>query len=129
MKPKIYAYYESIQTRNQNEEFSCANIWKESWEKYGWEPVMLNSSHSKGSSLQQKLISRILKAVPHLSLEDQNNLQRLIVRFSRWCALHAARGGWMSDYDVVNIGFTPEDAEKMASTDSLIVLEIGRAHV
>jgi hypothetical protein len=129
MKPKIYAYYESIQTRNQQEEFACAHIWKESWEKHGWEPVMLNNSHSKGSALQQKLIAKILKATPLLSLEDQNNLQRLMVRFSRWCALHAARGGWLSDYDVVNVGFTPEDAEKMASADSLIIIGDPRAYL
>jgi hypothetical protein len=129
MKPKIYAYYESIQTRNQPEEFACANIWKESWEKHGWEAVMLNNSHAKGSMLHQKLISKILKTMPLLSLEDQNNLQRLAVRFSRWCALHAARGGWISDYDVVNIGFTPEDAEKMASVDALIIIGDPRAYL
>lgn len=129
MKPKIYAYYESIQTRNQPEEFSCANIWKESWEKNGWEAVMLNNSHAKGSTLYQKLVSRILKTLPHFSLEDQNNLQRVIVRFTRWCALQAARGGWMSDYDCVNMGFTPQDAEELAKTDSLIVVGNPRAHL
>jgi hypothetical protein len=122
MKPKIYAYYESIQTRNQPEEFACANIWKESWEKHGWEAVMLNSSHSKGSNLYQKLVSRILKSMPHFSLEDQNNFQKIIIRFTRWCALHAARGGWMSDYDVVNMGFTPEDANELIKSDSLFLI-------
>jgi hypothetical protein len=122
MKPKIYAYYESIQMSNQPEEFACANIWKESWEKNGWEAVMLNNSHAKGSNLYQKLVTRILKTLPHFSLEDQNNLQRVMVRFTRWCALHAARGGWMSDYDCVNVGFSPQDADELAKSDSLIVI-------
>ena len=33
---KVYAYYQSIPLSNQNEEFSCANWWKHSWEKNGW---------------------------------------------------------------------------------------------
>lgn len=129
MKPKIYAYYESIQTKNQPEEFACANIWKESWQKNGWEAVMLNTSHAKGSNLYQKLVSRILKTLPLFSLEDQNNLQRVMVRFARWCALDAARGGWMSDYDCVNIGFTPQDADELTKSDALIVIGSPRAHL
>ncbi len=111
MNPKIYSYYESIPTRRQEEEFGRANAWRESWTKHGWEPIMLNNSHAKGSPLFQKLIAKILRIAPDLSAADQNNFQRIIIRFVKWCALHAAGGGWMSEYDVINLGFTKLDAE------------------
>ncbi len=111
MKTKIYSYYESIPTRRQEEEFGRANAWKESWEKHGWEPIMLNNSHAKGSPLFQKLVAKTLRVAPELSAADQNNFQKTIIRFVKWCALHAAGGGWMSEYDVVNSGFTKSDAE------------------
>jgi hypothetical protein len=111
MKAKIYSYYESIPTRRQEEEFGRANAWKKSWEANGWEPIMLNNSHAKGSPLFQKLVSKVLRVAPELSAADQNNFQKVIIRFVRWCALHAAGGGWMSEYDAVNSGLTKSDAE------------------
>jgi hypothetical protein len=111
MKPKIYSYYESIPTRRQEEEFGRSHVWKASWERNGWEPIMLNNSHAKGSPLFQKLVAKILRVAPELSAADQNNFQKIIIRFVKWCALHAAGGGWMSEYDVVNSGFTKSDAE------------------
>lgn len=121
MKPKIYSYYESIPTRRQEEEFGRANIWKRSWEVNGWEPIMLNNSHAKGSPLFQKLVSKILRIAPELSVADQNNFQKIIIRLVRWCALHAAGGGWMSEYDVINLGFTKCDAEKFEEKSLVLI--------
>jgi hypothetical protein len=112
MKPKIYSYYESIPTRRQEEEFGRANAWKASWEANGWQTIMLNNSHAKGSPLFQKLVAKMLRVAPDLSAADQNNFQKTIIRFGKWCAVHAAGGGWMSEYDVINSGFTKSDAEK-----------------
>jgi hypothetical protein len=39
----------------------------------------------------------------------------IVARFIRWCALYAAGGGWMTDYDVVNKKFTPETAKAYES--------------
>lgn len=121
MKSKIYSYYESIPTRRQEEEFSRANAWKESWTKHGWEPVMLNNSHAKGSPLFQKLVAKMLRVAPELSAADQNNFQRIIIRFVKWCALHAAGGGWMSEYDVINSGFTKSDAENFEKKSLVLI--------
>lgn len=121
MKPKIYSYYESIPTRRQDEEFGRANAWKASWEAHGWEPIMLNNSHAKGSPLFQKLVAKMLRVAPELSAADQNNFQRIIIRFVKWCALHAAGGGWMSEYDVVNSGFTKSDAENFEKKSLVLI--------
>jgi len=123
MKPKIYSYYESIQTLPQSEQFSCANAWKESWENQGWECVMLNRSHAQGSSLHQKLMQKIMKVSFALPMELQHKFPQIASRYSRWSALHAAGGGWMSDYDVVNLGFNSQEALKHERTLSLVADE------
>lgn len=123
MKPKIYAYYEAIQILPQAEEFSCANYWKQSWEKNGWECVMLNKSHASASSCHQKLIQKLVKMSFALPMELQHKFPMIVARFSRWSALHAAGGGWMSDYDVVNLSLTPEIANQSEKTLNLVTGE------
>ena len=117
----IYGFYTSIQLADQNEEFACANWWKTSWEKLGWKSVMLNRSHAQGSHLYNKLASKMVNATSNLAQERRNEVDWLMARFTRWCALHAAGGGWMSDYDVFNIDFTPEVAEAIEKKQSLFV--------
>lgn len=107
---KIYAYYESIPLANQPEEFNCANYWKHSWTANGWEPVMLNRSHAQGSPLYLKLQAKLTKQALGIPEALRSRVQWITSRFSRWCALHAAGGGWMSDYDVANLDFKPEQA-------------------
>lgn len=117
----IYAFYTSIQTADQNEEFACANWWKTSWEKQGWKSVMLNRSHAQGSHLYNKLASKMVNSTGKLPTERRSEIDWLMARFSRWCALHAAGGGWMSDYDVFNFDFTPDKAEEIEKKQSLYV--------
>lgn len=106
----IYAYYESIPTRDQALEFSKANLWKESWTRAGWNPVMLNTSHSQISPQKIKITKKLLQIYPLLNKEKNESEQVIQIRFNRICALHAAGGGWISDYDVLNLGFTPSIA-------------------
>jgi len=123
---KIYAFYQSIPTADQAEEFACANWWKTSWTANGWEPVMLNRSHAQGSTLYNKLQQKLAQ-----SGIGQQWLQARIAwfhaRFSRWCALHAAGGGWMSDYDVLNMGLTPAMAKQ--SPEKTLLINAGPAYL
>jgi hypothetical protein len=119
---KIYAFYQSVPNAVQADEFGCANWWKTSWEHSGWSTVMLNKSHAQGSSMYNKLQQKLAAAM--------NASQALTARsgwfhsrFTRWCALHAAGGGWMSDYDVLNIALTPLEAKKQIGDKTLVVNE------
>jgi hypothetical protein len=123
MKPKIYAYYESIQSLPQDEQFACANWWKTSWENNGWDCVMLNRSHAQSSNMNQKLMAKLMKMSFDLPMDYQHVFTQITARYSRWSALHAAGGGWMSDYDVVNINFTTRDAVRFESTLNIIAGE------
>lgn len=109
---KIYGYYESLQAFPQDEQFACANVWKASWEKQGWEAVMLNASHAKNSNYYFKLTKKLVELARLLGANTGDECSKIAARYRRWCALHAAGGGWMSDYDVVNVRFTAEEADK-----------------
>lgn len=129
MKKRIYAYYESLQERPQIEEFACANAWKQSWEAQGWECIMLNGSHAKNSNLYYKLIKKLVSIAPHLPPEATSSMSKVIARYKRWCALHASGGGWMSDYDVANIAFTPTVAEEFEKTGTIHVVTCEPAYL
>jgi len=122
MKKRIYAYYESLQVMPQNEEFACSNVWKATWEKQGWECIMLNKSHARNSPHYQKLMTKLVKLSPQLPPEISNAFPKIVARYARWCALHAANGGWMSDYDVANIAFTPNLADEQEKNGTLQVI-------
>lgn len=108
---RIYAYYESLPLVDQSMEFSKANLWKESWTRAGWNPVMLNTSHAQLSNVRNKLFTKLFQAFPSLNKDENECENTLRLRLNRLCALHAAGGGWMSDYDVLNAGFSPQLAE------------------
>lgn len=83
---------------------------------------MLNKSHAQGSSMYNKLQQKLAAAM--------NASQALTARsgwfhsrFTRWCALHAAGGGWMSDYDVLNISLNPAEAKRQLGNTTLAVNE------
>ena len=65
---------------------------------------MLNKSHATASNLINKVMWHMI----------QMNLSGArLARYTRLLALHAAGGGWMSDYDVANLGFSATEATEM----------------
>lgn len=116
----IYAYYESLQANDQAIEFSKANLWKDSWTRAGWNPVMLNSSHAQISPQRIKLQKKLLQTYPLLEKTKNESVEVIQLRYNRLCAIHAAGGGWISDYDVLNYGFTPSIASEY-ETNSFVL--------
>ena len=109
----VFAYYQSILNSNQEEQFLRANYWKHSWEKAGWRTGMLNRSHAQASPYMSKILRKIAATLSGSSLQHGPSKDILTARIIRWVALHAAKGGWLSHYDVVNTGFTPDAAEEI----------------
>jgi hypothetical protein len=126
---KIYAYYQSIPLSNQSEEFACANWWKGSWTDNGWEPVMLNRSHAQASTLYNKLQQKLMSLTLGMPPELATRFDWIVARYVRWCALHAAGGGWMSDYDVVNKAFSPETADDYERQGTLQINSEGNSYL
>jgi hypothetical protein len=106
----IYTFYEEIEDINKEEQKEMIDIWKESWSKFGWNPIVLSNSDTSLSDEQYKLIS---------NLPTVNNPIYEITCYLRWNAMSNIGGGWMSDYDVINCGFTPEDSLKYESISIL----------
>lgn len=79
---------------------------------------MLNRSHAQVSLKYNKLLQKLVGELRH-SQDLRHRFDWIVARFVRWAALHASGGGWMSDYDVLNAGFTPEAARKHTGTISI----------
>ena len=122
MKKKIFAYYEPIQEYSQKEEFPRANSWKHTWQNQGWECVMLNRSHAENDKQQSKLMKHVMMEGNRIPQEKLNGFQKMLARHKRWCALYMCGGGWMSDYDVANIAFTPTLAEELEKEKTIHVI-------
>jgi len=110
----IFSYYQSFPNSDQKEDFACANLWKGSWEKHGWNTVMLNKSHASSNRLYPKLMQKLIRSHLH---------DKECAKYIRWCALYAIGGGWMCDFDVANLGFSPQDADKIEQQGSLSIVK------
>jgi len=121
MRKKVYAFYRSILSIPQEEEFAQANLWKKSWELHGWECVMLNTSHVSISPWANSIMARIMGLRQFNPGITNEVLERMIARFVRWGGLHVGNGGWVTDYDVLNLGFTPAMAEEIEKEADIAV--------
>jgi hypothetical protein len=108
---KIYTFYEELDSINKNEQLELIDIWKKSWIKFGWNPIVLSKSDTNISEEQYRLISK---------LPTVNDKEYEISCYLRWNAMSNIGGGWMCDYDVVNCGFTPD---KSLEYESLSILQ------
>jgi hypothetical protein len=83
-------------------------LWQESWEANGWEAIVLDES----SVRVDQEVSRMLLAYRDLPSINRRKLDYYC--YVRWLAVAQAGGGFMCDYDVVNYGFTPRPAGRLA---------------
>lgn len=107
----VYTFYENIDfiNNNSNQE-DLINLWRESWIKLGWKPIVLTKKNVMITEEEYNLISKI---------PTVNNIDYEMACYVRWKAMSQVGGGWMSDYDVINNGFTPNDADKYESLSIL----------
>ncbi len=120
MRKKIFAFYRPILSVPQEEEFAQANLWKKSWELHGWECTMLNASHVSISPWASSILSRIMNLRAFNPGIPSEVLDRMIARFIRWTGFHLGMS-WMTDYDVLNLGFTPAMAEEIEKNTDVAV--------
>ena len=92
----IYTYYDIFLKDQDN----LIDVWQKSWRKYGWNPIIISKNDSNATDQQLEYLT---------NLPSINPKEYEMACFLRWNAM-SNMGGWMSDYDVVNCGFTPEDS-------------------
>jgi len=96
----VFTFYEPIPGFAGDAEL--LEVWRQSWQKAGWRPVVLNldvaRAHPRFTELRQWF---------GLHFHKVNDARYSWCCFSRWLALETMGGGLMMDYDVVNYGWPP----------------------
>lgn len=100
---KVYCFYEPISVFINNQISSderMIDYWKKSWSFYGWEPIVLRLKDIKKNEAYKSLLDRVL------AFPTTNHLEFEVYCYLRWLCM-IERGGWFSDFDVINYGFRP----------------------
>jgi hypothetical protein len=101
---KIYAYYNQLSASYQPNE--TLEIWKKSWEKMGWEPVVLSEKDAENHPLYEQFSNK-LKTFPTVNTPGFD-----YHAFMRWLAVPAVGGILSTEPDVINYSLKPSDVEK-----------------
>ena len=96
---KVYTYFDQDPTLTQFND--VLNIWKDSWSKHGWEPVVLPRRIAGMHPLCAQVEMHIGR------LPTVNPKKYTINNFLRWLAMDVVGGGLHVDSDVVNYGYKP----------------------
>ncbi len=99
---KVYTYFANVPELGNAEQLQMLALWGDSWARHGWEPIILTHDHTRtfpNHSFVEARFSRMPKVNP-AAYE--------LACWMRWVAM-AVSGGMMTDYDVLNFGFTPAD--------------------
>jgi hypothetical protein len=96
---KVSTYYSPVSQIEEQPQRELLELWKKSWSRYGWEPVILGRDDAKESEWYQVILDNV-KEFPTSNPRDYE-----LSCFLRWAAMEAIGGGIMTDYDVMNYGF------------------------
>jgi hypothetical protein len=98
----VKTYYEKLEGRNHAEQEWLLGTWADSWRKHGWHPVVINHDLAKTHPYYQMF----LKA--YTDLPSVNGKDYELACYIRHVAMVQSGGGLLVDYDVINVGFTPD---------------------
>lgn len=102
---KIYTYYENINHSNQNK---MLDLWKISWQRAGFDPIILTIEDAKLHGFYNQFIEQIKEL--HIKIMDKQISPYGISCYVRWLAYCGAKPEekfYVSDYDCVNNGLKP----------------------
>lgn len=102
---KIYTYHEFVPEIPHGHKL--LDLWKSSWEKAGWDPIVLDRSHAEQHPNYSEYIEKY-KALPSINPPGYE-----LACYLRWLAMAVVGGGWMSDSDVIPYGFKPNTPPDM----------------
>lgn len=100
--PDVYTYYERVPNLwPEDTQLALIELWKKSWAKHGWNPVVLNESAAAPHKFFKEYKERVG------ALPTAFGYEYTVACFMRWLAVGVKGGGMMVDYDVINYGFGP----------------------
>lgn len=101
---KVFTYYSHVDGLKDDD---LLTIWKESWARYGWEPIILNEADARAADsamFQRFQKSELLKSCPG------NPVQYTLSAMLRWVAMTAIKENALHvDWDVMCNGLKPSE--------------------
>jgi hypothetical protein len=123
----ITCFYQPLILNSKITEFSkdsleLIKLWKKSWSDNGWNPIVVSLEDAKRHPRYNEIDLKDYSS--NLYKHSINGPDYLELCYSRWFA-YACNDGFWSDYDVINYGFTPEDAQHLVQYDPAFIDNIG----
>jgi len=99
---KIYTYYQNINHPSQNE---LIDLWKISWSRQGYEPIVLNLEDAKRHPYFETLNTEMRRICKEIAKKEINDYGMSC--WFRWLAYatQADEKFYVSDYDAINVNF------------------------
>lgn len=114
MTATVHTYFEPVPGIDEPGQRREIDVWRTSWERQGWTTRVLSYADvvatPEGAFTAEGLRKKRMPSVNPPGYDLQC--------FLRWIALVSVGGGLMTDYDTVNMGYTPaEHSERIAGRD------------
>jgi len=107
---KIFTYYENI---NFNLQSPLLKLWEKSWEKQGFDTTILTPRDARESPYYYGFLKKIRRIHKNITGYDISQYgMSCYVRWLAYATLKHTEPFLVSDYDVINKGFTAEDVKE-----------------
>ena len=107
--------------KNHRDQNAMIRLWKQTWQRNGWEPIVLGETDALRADAW---LARQIMDARHL-YRSPNPKSYEMACYLRWVAM-TARGGLMTDYDVMNLRFTPDNwAHLQTQFDPSLPISLG----
>ena len=115
---KIHCYYESLESFPHDR--ALLELWKETWSRHGWEPVVLSEEHARRHRMHDELCES-----PWLQ-HTINQWDYARCCYRRWMAYATEDDPRLitADYDVINYGWRPEDCPAPVGPWGITILDV-----
>jgi hypothetical protein len=107
---EIGFYYQKLSTPVASDDLDgLIALHEKSFTDWGWKVIRLDESDAKCHPLYSSLVE-----ADSILMSSKNSLEYTRACYARWLA-YAVSGVSFCDFDVMNYGFTPDDAREIAS--------------
>lgn len=121
---KAFTYYTPVDNPQLADHGSLVSRWSKRWQALGWQPIVLSWDHD---ALRHPAHDRITRYVSQF--HGATPIGYRVATWQRWLAVAAAAPRdepfLVTDYDVFNVDFRPEEAARFYQPDSIANLHIG----
>lgn len=118
----VFTYFDNTEL-NAAEQKQQIELWKQSWSRLGWNPVVLGPldamKHPKFEEFRAKIAA----------LPTVNPVKYEQACYLRWLALDFVGGGFLTDYDVISTRLTPQSFMEIRASEKLTPLQGGSSLV